>query len=95
MFIPTVSEFRSALEAGKWAGPGLYPVYFIGLDGEPLSFEAAEENKRTIENAIRGRDQTGGWRVIGCEVNWEDPALFCSHTNDRIESAYAEDEVAS
>ena len=95
MNIRTVNEFRSALEAGKWAGPGLYPVYFICLSGEPLSFEAAKENQRLIENAIRGRDQTGGWRVIGCEVNWEYPALFCSHTNERIESAYAEDEVAS
>ncbi len=30
-------------------------------------------------------------RVIGCEVNWEDPELFCDITGARIESAYAED----
>jgi hypothetical protein len=25
-------------------------------------------------------------------VNWEDPQLFCEECNERIESAYAEDE---
>ena len=93
MNIRTVNEFRAALEAGKWAWPGSYPVYFICADGEALSFEAAEANKMLIENAIRDRD-SDDWRVIGYEVNWEDPCLFCAHTNERIESAYAEDEVA-
>jgi hypothetical protein len=34
-----------------------------------------------------------GWQVVACAVNWEDPALFCDHTSERIESAYAEDEA--
>jgi hypothetical protein len=34
-----------------------------------------------------------GWRVIGCDVNWEDPSLYCDHTGARIPSAYAEEEV--
>jgi hypothetical protein len=90
----TISNFRRDMRIGKWAWPGGYPRYFICDDGEPLSFVAAKENRRLILEAIHDADRSG-WHVVGCDINWEDPALFCSHTNERIESAYAEDEATS
>jgi hypothetical protein len=29
--------------------------------------------------------------VVALEVNWEDPALYCDHCGNRIESAYVEE----
>jgi hypothetical protein len=31
-----------------------------------------------------------GWRVVACDTNWEDGELYCDHSGERIESAYAE-----
>jgi hypothetical protein len=31
-----------------------------------------------------------GWRVVACDTNWEDASLYCDHSGERIESAYAE-----
>ena len=36
-------------------------------------------------------DTRGGWHIAGADINWEDPDLYCDHTGERIESAYAED----
>jgi hypothetical protein len=32
-------------------------------------------------------------RILACEINYEDPALFCEDTDERIPSAYAEEEA--
>ena len=90
----TVHQFIAQLRSGAYAWPGGYPVYFVMSDGEALSYAAAKANARIIARAIRGDDNTGDWRVIAADINWEDPALFCCHTCARIESAYAEDEAA-
>jgi hypothetical protein len=76
--------------AEPYAWPGGYPRYFITADGAALSYAAAENERRLIRRAIRTDDNTGGWRVIGCDINWEDADLYCDHTGARIESAYAE-----
>lgn len=93
--IKTVAEFNAALESGPYAWPGGYPLYFTCADGEALSFESAKENAELIREAITdaaslSRDQ---WLVIDVDVNWEDSALYCAHSNERIESAYAEDKA--
>lgn len=87
----TVEEFDEALKE-PYAWPGGYPRYFITSDGEALSYEAAREEAEQIRTAIREKSRDG-WRVVAVDVNWEDPALYCCHTNDRIESAYAEDDA--
>jgi hypothetical protein len=76
--------------AEPYAWPGGYPRYFITADGAALSYAAAENERRLIRRAIRTDDNASGWRVIGCDINWEDPELYCDHTGARIESAYAE-----
>lgn len=92
MNIETIADFNKALEAGHYAFPGGYPLYFITAGSAALSFDAAIAEADRIREAIRDNDNTGGWRVVACEVNWEDPALYCDHTNARIPSAYAEND---
>lgn len=90
VWIADTSDFKATLRAGDQSFPGLYPLYLVTSDGAALSFESARENADQIIYSIRHK-LSDGWRVVGCEVNWEDPALFCDHSGKRIESAYAED----
>ena len=82
-------QFKDFLRAGPYAWPGGYPMFFIMDDGEPLSFAAACDNVKLILRAIREHSRDG-WRVAGVDINWEDEALYCAHTGERIESAYGE-----
>lgn len=83
-------QFIKDLEAGPYAFPGGYPRFFITADGEALSFESAQKNKALILEAINTDDKSGGWMVIGCDINWEDQHLTCADTNKPIESAYGD-----
>jgi hypothetical protein len=90
----TISDFRRDIRH-PYAWPGGYPCYFVMADGEALSFKAAKAERRLILEAIRDQKDYPDkqWLPVGVEINWEDPALFCSHTNERIESAYTEDQA--
>jgi hypothetical protein len=85
----TTKELKAQLRQGEYAWPGGYPLFFIA-SGEALSFEAVRDNLKSVIHSMR-YEINDDWRIIGCEVNWEDPSLFCAHTNKRIESAYAEE----
>lgn len=85
----TVSDFNAQLESGAFAWPGGYPLYFVTSDGEAMSFDYAKRNADRIREAIAD-NATDGWRVIGCEVNWEDTDLICCGNGLPIESAYGE-----
>lgn len=87
----TVREFLEALRGGPYTSVGCYPLFFLTADGEALSFKAACENVWQVARAIRDRNNAQ-WRVVACDVNWEDPDLYCADSGDRIESAYAEPE---
>jgi hypothetical protein len=93
MQINTISDFRAAMRQGPYAWPGGYPLYFVTSDGAALSFKAARKERRNILESIANRSNDG-WRVIGLDVNWEDSQLYCDHTNEKIESAYCEDQGA-
>jgi hypothetical protein len=77
-----------------YAWPGGYPKYILMSDGESLSVAAAKEQFREVCRATLQQDRSG-WDAYGVDINWEDPALYCAHTGERIESAYAEDEVGN
>ena len=83
-------QFIKDIEAGAYAFPGGYPRFFITSDGEALSFESAQKNKALIIEAINTDDKSGGWQVIGCDINWEDQHLYCANSNKKIESAYGD-----
>jgi len=89
--LSATQQFEKLLKDGMYAWPGGYPMYFISADGEPLSFEAAEANKELIKSAMLNKDDKQ-WQVVGFAINWEDANLHCSHTDKRIESAYAEED---
>jgi hypothetical protein len=93
MIIETISDFRAAIRSGPYAWPGGYPLYFVTSDGAALSFKAAKAERRQILEALRNNDRSSGWHVCGMDINWENSSLYCDHTNERIESAYAEDDV--
>ena len=83
-------QFIKDLDAGPYAFPGGYPRFFITHDGEALSFESANKNRKLIVDAIESYDKSSGWLVIGCDINWEDNNLLCADTNKKIESAYGD-----
>jgi hypothetical protein len=87
----SVAWFLWTLRDGKYAS-GSYPKFWLVSDGETLSYAACLANCGTIARAIRDGSRDG-WRVVACDVNWEDPAMFCADTGERIESAYSEDTV--
>lgn len=85
----TTKEIKNLLRKGMYAWPGGYPMYFVTSDGGALSFKTVRDNWREVCWAVRNKDNSG-WRVIGCDVNWEDSELYDDHTGEPIESAYGE-----
>lgn len=55
-------------------------------DGGACCASCAKSERASI-GTTTGSD---GWTLIGLQVNWEDPELYCDHCGDRIESAYGE-----
>lgn len=93
MKIESISDLRKAFRHGPYAWPGGYPVYFVMADGEALSFAAAKAERRQMLDAMTGAGWGDMWTPVALEVNWEDGQLVCAHSGERIESAYAEEEV--
>lgn len=87
MEIKTVKDFINALRSLKYTSYGCYPKFFYTEDGQALSFDSAHENVFLIARAIRDNNDKQ-WRVIGMEINWENNDLYCSHSGEKIESAY-------
>jgi hypothetical protein len=85
--IETVSDLKATLRAGAYAWPGGYPLYFIADDGAALSFDSVKENLAQVIYAIR-HGLRDGWRVVGCQINWEDNDLTCEHSGKPILAAY-------
>lgn len=98
MNIRTIGDFRRAMRYGPYAWPGGYPCYFIMSDGEALSFATARTELRSILEALRdyhtNQREASGWRPVALDINYEDGALFCTHSGERIESAYAKEDAA-
>ncbi len=84
----TVHEFFVALREGRYTSVGSYPKFFVLDDGDVVSFQEARQSAALLGRRLR--DGHRG-RPVSCEVNWENPELYCDWTGERIESAYAED----
>lgn len=61
-----------------FAWPGGYPMFYLTHDNDVLCPSCANNEQDAISAA---------------DANWEDPQMYCEECNNRIESAYAEDEV--
>jgi hypothetical protein len=76
------------LSSSPYAWPGGYPLFGITDDCGALCRHCCQAERTSIATTT-GSD---GWCLVAVEVNWEDPALYCDHCGERIESAYAEDQ---
>lgn len=81
--IASVADFKATLRAGQYAWPGGYQLFLLTGDGETLSFEAARSEYRQIVYSIQ-RKLNDGWRVVACDVNYEDAEMICAHTGKPI-----------
>lgn len=90
--ITSVADLKATLRAGPVTWPGCYPLYFVTDDGAAISFATVREEFARIVGAMRDPHDRSGWRVVGCDVNYEDGELLDAHTGERIPSAYAEKE---
>jgi hypothetical protein len=92
--IRSVADLKAALRHGRYAWPGGYPLFFVASDGEAVSYAAARTEFRVIAQAIQDRDDSG-WRIVACDINYEDRDLYCAHSGEQIESAYGNDEEST
>ena len=89
--IDNCQQLKAALRYGQYAWPGGYPLYFLTSDGAALSFDAVRSELAQVLQSIQNRSNDG-WRVVGCEINYEDNELYCDHSGERIESAHGDDD---
>ena len=88
----TLARIKQALR-DKYAWPGGYPLFFVTGQGEALSLQGAREIWREIIQAHKEHRHCDA-SIEAIEINWDDPWLYCCVTNQRIESAYAEEDAA-
>jgi hypothetical protein len=62
--------------------PGGYPLFYIDDHSDILCARCATKQADTEDDTP----------LATCEVNWEDPILYCDECSQRIESAYADDD---
>lgn len=87
--IETVAQLKATLRNGPYTWPGGCQMYFITSDGEALSFEAARTEFANVAYAVKHKCNDG-WRVIGCDINYEDSEMVCAHTGEPIPAAYGD-----
>ena len=85
-------QLRATIRAGAYAWPGGYPMYFIANDGASMCFDCVQSQYFQCAYSIRHRIDDG-WRIIACDINYEDEDCYCEHCNKRIPSAYGNDET--
>ena len=85
----TVKELVASLREGMFTSLGCYPKFYVTKDCEVLSHDAVMQNLYQVARATRDGSNPQ-WQIVGLDINWEDPELYCSDTGIRIESAYAE-----
>ena len=89
----TRRELAESLRGGRFTSVGSYPKFWLAKDGSVLSHAAImADPKRYMRATGRPGHYEPDYCIIACNINWEDPALYCDDTGKRIESAYAEGE---
>lgn len=79
------------LREGRFTSVGSYPIFYVTCRCDVLSVDHVLANALDYGRKARCGDRDA---IAAADVNWENPELYCDATGDRIESAYAEDEVA-
>lgn len=101
MNITSLQDLANTISYGPYAWPGGYPKFFLMQDGETCCFECIKDNKVEVFAAAPDegpatvlRSPDPQWWPVAVDINWEDPSMYCAHCGGRIESAYAEEEIA-
>jgi hypothetical protein len=90
MKIDGTRELRDALRGGPYAWPGGYPMFYVTHDGDTLHPDCVKRHYRAASHAIRHGEYD---RIVEVDINWESPDMYCAICQERIESAYAEDDA--
>lgn len=84
-----LQQVKATLRAGEWTWPGGYQMFLVADDGAAICFECVRKEFRHIVGAwLYGYDS--GWKVIACEINYEDGDCVCAHCNQKIPPAYGD-----
>lgn len=78
---------RGGAQYPAYAWPGGYPMFYLTADDGILCPECAN-GRRGSEAGSKHKDVQ--WRLVACDVNWEDDCMYCDHCNGKIESAYVD-----
>lgn len=70
-----------------YSSVGSYPLLYLDTRDNVLCPACVEAD---LEVACDPEDPG---RIVACSANWEDASLYCDSCSERIESAYAEDDV--
>lgn len=84
-------ELRATIRNGPYAWPGGYPLFLLFSDGATLCFKCAESEYFSLAYSMKHR-RNDGWRVVACDINYEDDSMYCAHCGTRIEPAYERDD---
>lgn len=87
--IKSPADLKATLRNGPFAWPGGYPMFFLTSDGAALSFATVRKELRGILDSVASK-RGDGWRVVACDINYEDSDLLDAHTGEKIESAYSD-----
>lgn len=85
--IHTTQDLKATLRAGQFTFPGCYQLFLLANDGEPICFDCATKNFHQCAWSIRNK-VNDGWRIVACDVNWEDEEMRCAHCNKQIPASY-------
>ena len=85
---PTNRDLLIQLRDEPYSWPGGYPRYAITDDCGAICSGCAKDEFDRLDEA----EPHDGFYINMLTVNWEDNDLYCDHCNDRIESAYGDDE---
>lgn len=83
-------KLRDELIASPYVWPGGYPMFAVTSDGAALCHKCCQSEHKAIGFTYG----TDGWAIDCLGVNCGYPSLYCDHCNNRIESAYAEDQAS-
>jgi hypothetical protein len=87
--IQNASQLKATLRNGEFAWPGGYQMYLITNDGQAMCFKCAIKNFRLVVSDWLSNCDTG-WKIVGCEINYEDQDCICCNCNKQIPAAYSE-----
>lgn len=81
-----------------WAWPGGYPIIYITADNSTLCPDCANRKNGSLARLpmdVQPEDEFPDdkqWTIIGMDVYYEGPPLYCEHCNADINSAYGDPE---